>query len=58
MKVNREWHDSHVMPKTPTRGQRVEWHAEHADACGCRSVPPSLVAEVKALNRKGVGRTN
>ncbi len=51
-KVNREWHDTHVMPKNPTREQRVEWHAEHALACACRDVPAGLLAEVKALSKR------
>lgn len=51
-KVNEKWHDAHRMPTNPTRRQRVEWHAEHAAACGCRPVPPSLAAEVRALAKK------
>lgn len=51
-KVNEEWHDSHVMPKNPTRAQRVKWHAEHELACGCRPVPPSLMLDVAALSKK------
>jgi hypothetical protein len=48
-KINREWHDSHRMPKNPSREQRVSWHAEHVAACGCRPVPRGLAAEVKAM---------
>ena len=48
--VNREWHNRHRMPAGATREQRVVWHAEHAVACGCRPVPASLVADVKALS--------
>jgi hypothetical protein len=50
--VNKAWHDAKRMPENPSRAQRVEWHAEHSVACGCRAVPESLAAEVKALNRK------
>lgn len=57
-KVNEEWHDVNRMPRNPTRTQRAEWHVGHVAACGCRPVPPSLVAEVKALGRKQAGRTN
>jgi len=57
-RVNKTWHDAHVMPRNPTRAQRVAWHAEHFEACGCREVPPGLVADVKALNKKKVNRTN
>jgi hypothetical protein len=37
MAINREWHEAHRMPKNPTRDQRAEWHAAHADECGCRA---------------------
>ena len=54
---NGEWHRAHRMPASPTRAQRVEWHAEHSVACGCRPVPSGLAAEVKALRKKSA-RTN
>jgi hypothetical protein len=58
-KPNEEWHDAHVMPKNPTRAERVEWHAEHELACGCRPVPPSLMFDVGGLNKKrNVRRSN
>jgi hypothetical protein len=54
--VNAEWHDAHGMPQNPTRAQRVEWHAEHELACGCRPVPASLTPDVKAFNKKRSAR--
>jgi hypothetical protein len=57
-KVNDEWHQAHRMPANPSRAQRVMWHAEHAAVCGCRPVPPGLVDEVKALNKKQDNLTN
>ncbi|HEV2137580.1 MAG TPA: hypothetical protein VGR53_01930 [Nitrososphaerales archaeon] len=58
-KVIEEWHDAHVMPKNPTRAQRVQWHAEHERACGCRPVPASLMLDVAALSKKSnVRRSN
>jgi hypothetical protein len=57
-KVNGEWHRAHRMPANPTRAQRVEWHAEHEMACGCRAIPPSLVKEVKVLGRKKASRAS
>lgn len=56
--MNTEWHEAHVMPLNPTREERVAWHAEHAAACGCRPVPDSLAAEVKALSKKSSNRTS
>jgi len=40
------------MPKSPTMAQRVEWHAGHEEACGCRPVPESLAAEVRTFKAK------
>ena len=57
MKPNAVWHRENRMPASPTRLQRIEWHAEHSVACGCRPVPADLAAEVKALRRRTV-RTN
>jgi hypothetical protein len=50
-KVKAGWHATHVMPANATRGQRVKWHAEHAEACGCRPAPDGLVAEVSAYKK-------
>jgi hypothetical protein len=47
-KLNAAWHKSHRMPKNPTPEQRLEWHLAHAQACGCRPVPPSLAAQLRA----------
>jgi len=57
-KLNRAWHESHVMPSTPTREQRIEWHAAHAEVCGCRPVPRSLEAEVRKFKGRSRGRDN
>ena len=35
------------MPKNATVSQRVDWHTEHATACGCQPVPPGVLAEIK-----------
>jgi len=51
-RLNREWHAAHVMPKNPTREERIAWHAEHAAVCGCRPVPASIAADVRAEQRK------
>ncbi|OGL34980.1 hypothetical protein A3F65_02220 [Candidatus Saccharibacteria bacterium RIFCSPHIGHO2_12_FULL_47_16b] len=36
MKLNKEWHLSHRMPKNPTPQQRIKWHREHLMHCDCR----------------------
>jgi hypothetical protein len=50
--INKEWHRSHLMPPRATRAQRVEWHAAHKAACGCREVPASLRPDVMKLLRR------
>ena len=36
------------MPKNPTREQRLDWHAGHAVACGCRKPPADMHDELRA----------
>jgi len=35
------------MPERATLDQRVRWHLEHAEACCCRPLPKSIVAELE-----------
>lgn len=49
--VNEEWHAAHVLGQGASLDRRVEWHVEHATACGCREIPATVVAE---LERRGV----
>lgn len=50
-RMNTEWHNAHPMPENPTREQRAKWHFEHAEACGCRSVPQTVGDDVRELIR-------
>lgn len=47
MKINKEWHLSHPMPKNATVEKRIEWHLEHHKKCDCREIPHSLMLEIK-----------
>ena len=47
MKLNKEWHEQHPMPKNPTLEQRLQWHVQHAKACACREVPDAILKELK-----------
>lgn len=42
MKINKEWHQSHRMPKNPTAEQRINWHREHLNRCACRKPTPAV----------------
>lgn len=44
--MNEAWHRRHPMPKNPTLDQRAKWHAAHAKACGCRPIPPTVLARL------------
>jgi len=46
--INAAWHRANPMPKNPTIDQRIAWAVEHAQACGCRDIPPTLRAEMEA----------
>lgn len=50
-RINEEWHESNRMPANATREQRVRWHFEHAEACGCRPVPEDLKDDVRSMIR-------
>ena len=52
MKLNKEWHIAHRMPKNPSYEQRLEWHIEHAKHCQCREIPGKLRTEIKKRNIK------
>ena len=43
-----DWHREHPMPVKPTIDQRVRWHLAHARACGCRPIPRTVLAELRA----------
>jgi hypothetical protein len=47
MKINKEWHLTHLMPKNPTIDQQIAWHTEHAKKCACREIPEKLRLEMK-----------
>ncbi len=48
MPINAEWHKAHPMPKNPTLDQRIEWHLEHQQQCGCRPGLPRTIQEALA----------
>jgi hypothetical protein len=39
------------MPPRATFEQRLEWHREHALACGCRKPPAAIAAELARRTR-------
>jgi len=47
MKLNKEWHLAHPMPKNPSFEQRVKWHLEHQKHCGCRKITGKLAEEMR-----------
>jgi len=50
MKLNKEWHLKHPMPKSPAPDQRIAWHVAHKKNCSCRDIPEKLKKEI--TNRK------
>jgi len=53
MKINKEWHLKHAMPKNPSIDQRIKWHLEHQKNCSCRPIPEKLAEEMK---KRGIKR--
>lgn len=46
MTVNEEWHRTHPMPKHPSLRERIAWHRDHAEQCGCREMPSAIRKEI------------
>ena len=45
--LNRDWHHVHRMPIKASLEQRLQWHLEHANNCGCRSIPVKVAEEME-----------
>ncbi|PTX97881.1 hypothetical protein [Opitutus sp. ER46] len=45
-RLNADWHRANRMPKNPSTAQRVAWHVAHTQACACRPIPASILAEL------------
>jgi hypothetical protein len=52
MKLNKEWHAAHPMPKNATLEQRISWHLEHLKHCECRTDFPSKLKD--EMKKKGM----
>ncbi len=50
-RTNKAWHAAHLMPPKPTLEQRIVWHREHAEHCGCRPAPAGLRSLIDAKAR-------
>jgi len=46
MAINKAWHEAHRMPANAKLDQRIAWHEEHAQVCGCRPMPASVVKAI------------
>jgi uncharacterized protein YdhG (YjbR/CyaY superfamily) len=45
--MNSPWHEQHVLSKAASLEQRIAWHREHQKRCGCRPIPPRLLAQMR-----------
>jgi hypothetical protein len=50
--MHKAWHEKHKMPTGATLAERVKWHVAHQKNCGCRPIPKTLLAVVKAKGQK------
>lgn len=46
-RLNKEWHQAHVLGQHASLDDRSAWHLEHAKNCGCREMPESIRAEIE-----------
>jgi hypothetical protein len=49
--LNRDWHQAHRLSPKAKLEERIAWHLEHAQACGCREMPESIK---RALEQRGI----
>jgi hypothetical protein len=49
--VNGQWHSQHRLDKGASLDERILWHLEHAQSCGCRPIPPKVLEE---MQRRGL----
>jgi hypothetical protein len=45
--LNREWHAEHRLGSGASLEDRVQWHLDRADACGCRPIPVRILEEIE-----------
>jgi hypothetical protein len=57
-KINRDWHEAHPMPQRATLEQRIVWHREHAEYCGCREMPAQIRQEIDRRAAGTVSNSN
>jgi hypothetical protein len=58
MPLNREWHLRNPMPRPATMEDRIAWHLQHEDACGCRKMPESIRREAERRGHPGPAPAN
>jgi hypothetical protein len=51
---NKEWHAAHKLGKGASLDDRVRWHLEHSEVCGCRPIPGPILEEIE--RRRATGR--
>jgi hypothetical protein len=49
--LNKQWHEGHRLGSGASLDDRLQWHVEHAKACGCRPIPTRVLEEI---GRRGI----
>lgn len=47
-RLNKLWHEKNLMPDRPSDDQRIAWHLEHVQVCGCRPIPKGVLKLMQA----------
>jgi hypothetical protein len=53
-RLSKEWHAKNRMPKNPAMDERLQWHLEHSQKCGCRPVSESVLVYVRSKGRRSL----
>jgi hypothetical protein len=51
--MNTDWHSEHVLGAKASLEERVRWHLQHADKCGCRPIPRDVEDAIDQKTTQG-----
>ena len=53
--INADWHRDHVLGSNAPMADRIVWHQEHVQVCGCRPIPESVLKAIAEQEPKNGG---
>ena len=46
--MNTDWHDEHPLGSNAHMDERIKWHLQHTEKCGCRPIPKDVLDAIEA----------